>query len=161
MKERRSKEVKLVLLTASVASMLAACDPVPTSFDSQTGCERYNGAGNCAAPQAVLMTDANRPSYEKKDECQQDFGEEKCVEEKRGSGSVYRPFFHPYQTYFYPHATPGYAGYYGGSPTARFDASKTPAATKFAPRTNIVSPHGTISRGGFGSIGASRGGGMS
>jgi uncharacterized protein YgiB involved in biofilm formation len=148
---RRSQKVHTVLLTASVATLLGGCEP--DRFESQADCEKAKGAGNChVAPTPVKMTEANRPSYEKKDACETDFGEERCEEQKRAGRAIYRPYFYP-GTHFYVPGS-GFTGYYNDSPHAHFD-SKVAAAKPYSvrPSASLRGPTGTITRGGFGAKG--------
>lgn len=158
---KRSKEVRVPLLVASVAALLTGCDD--QRFSTKAECEKISGAGNCTTPPApVGMTAANRPEYANRGKCEADFGNEKCDKEMgRHGGAVYRPIYVPGQTFWYPHGTPGgYFGYYGGRHDFRYT---TDAASKpFVNKTSSLGKTHVASRGGFGSvgrgIGAGRGG---
>ncbi len=96
---KRSKEVRIGLLTASLTALLAGCDDAPPS-----------------AP--TMMTEQNRPAYVRQDECFRDFGEQNCERRTVQSGrTVYQPNYHPGQTHFYESGRG--RGYYQGSPTAQ------------------------------------------
>jgi uncharacterized protein YgiB involved in biofilm formation len=167
---KRSKEVRLVLLTTSMAALLAACDD--GRFATLTECEQKNGKGACGnSPPAVMMTAENRPLYTSQARCESDFGQEKCESEKRSSGlRVYRPIFYPGQTYFYPYGHPYYRmGYYNGSASSTPSSSSSAkpfvkvaavgipatgaASAAHSARTAGASTGGVIARGGFGRSG--------
>lgn len=154
---KRSKEVRTVLLSASLAAFLAGCSQ--EQFSSLQDCEKGKGPGNCAqTPPATLMTNANRPAYTKKDECTKDFGEENCKALPRaGTGAfLWHPIFFPGRTHYYPPGS-GYSGYYNDSPKQRPTiASQTSRPYTIKPS---AAPSGQVVRGGFGAAGRGMGGG--
>lgn len=131
---RRSNEVRIGLLTASLAAFLAGCDGAPdpalnsneSVFTSQHECELLYGAGECEGSPA------------------------------RGGGSAAYYFYRGGYWGTYPHYTPSESHYYRGSaPAVRHITSpfSSSGSSVMSGVPRISSP------GGFGARGIAIGGG--
>jgi len=174
---KRSKTITLTILTASTASVLAACHDtsipppstlvmdVPANFSDVGACEKIHGSGSCVAPS--VMTDGEHPRFRSMEECEAVFPGD-CrpkfltaendftfvdggrISEANRSGGVY-VYYHPNYisgvTHYY---APVYSGghYTGGYVGGSLKAASAPAA-KVAVVPGRIVPS-TIGRGGFG-----------
>ena len=128
---KRSRNLSPVVLSATIAmcsGLLAGCEPeekAPSLFETVAACENVHGVGNCVEPAPILMTEDNKPLYEKPEDCSRDFGEGNCRpagQVAHGGGVVYHPIFMPGHTAYYPPGS-GYMGYYGGAYNASYAGS--------------------------------------
>lgn len=173
---KRSQTVRLLLMgTAPV--LLTACEPQEEAVLYKDVTECVAGArlteDQCKAAFDHAKSEHERvaPRYSNVNDCQTDFGSDKCVQINHGAGIQWipvmaayalgyyagRPNYYQSQPLYYSRTSYGSSGGYinsGGQPIAQTTGATTVSRSAIATPTRAV----TVSRSGFGSSSSARGG---
>lgn len=166
---KRSKEVKLVLMSVIAVNMTACGEPEPPSqiavFDNPQQCEAFYHKDECLSQysQAASLHEQMAPQYDSFNDCETDFGNNQCEHYVNGS---YIPIMTGYMM-----ATPGLPNSTAISTQPLYSSADDPYTRRTASNVAIGQPNkhynvrpsaarlytaGRVTRGGFGSQASSR-----